>query len=203
MGHLRVHLPPEKGGSAPTAHGGRGLGPRVRETHGPGQQHTGSLFPGGFGSVTATVPRQPPCKLELVLGTLHAQPGEPHAEKTSAVGEPIRGAWIEGANGRFGGSRAPWWTAAARSLSPGHACDNRGRVVLCHHPPPWAACTRPVLTARPQTSDRQRPPTLWALVTHLGKVHQGVGLVAQLPLLHLDAPQSVGRVVTATLFDAC
>lgn len=25
--------------------------------------------------------------------------------------------------------------------------------------------------------------------THLGKVHQGVGLVAQLPLLHLDAPQ--------------
>lgn len=31
-------------------------------------------------------------------------------------------------------------------------------------------------------------------VTHLGKVHQGVGLVTQLPLLHLDAPQSVGKV---------
>lgn len=29
--------------------------------------------------------------------------------------------------------------------------------------------------------------------THLGKVHQGVGLVTQLPLLHLDTPQSVGE----------
>ena len=29
--------------------------------------------------------------------------------------------------------------------------------------------------------------------THLGKVHQGVGLVTQLPLFHLDAPQSVGN----------
>ena len=31
------------------------------------------------------------------------------------------------------------------------------------------------------------------LATHLGKVHQGVGLVAQLPLLHLDTSQSVGK----------
>jgi len=29
--------------------------------------------------------------------------------------------------------------------------------------------------------------------THLGKVHQGVGLVTQLPLFHLDTPQSVGK----------
>lgn len=29
--------------------------------------------------------------------------------------------------------------------------------------------------------------------THLGKVHQGVGLVTQLPLFHLDTSQSVEK----------
>lgn len=57
----------------------------------------------------------------------------------------------------------------------------------CHGPSP-----QPHLSSlNASISEPFRRPS--GFVTHLGKVHQGVGLVAQLPLLHLDTPQSVGE----------